>query len=151
MDLGGKTTTVTLLNQGNSELHSKYLSLYSHISIGPTPNQRNRILTRTTSDQKVKKQEIMCCTVPTFLSTTQLLHLRVRDHSRRWGRKTARAKEMKSSTWVFISWECQRSNTYEVSAWLPTEDRVKDIFTRPGNDTKGKPSRPHPRQRSTGT
>lgn len=41
MDFGRECTTIMALNQHNSLLHSKYLSFYSHISIGLTYHQEN--------------------------------------------------------------------------------------------------------------
>lgn len=41
MDLDGEPTTVTLLNQHKSELHYKYLSLYTQVTIVLTSSKRN--------------------------------------------------------------------------------------------------------------
>jgi hypothetical protein len=59
MDFKGEHTTITLLNQHNSKLHSKYLSQHPQINVALTPHPRNPLNTtwETTSDHGVHGQD----------------------------------------------------------------------------------------------
>lgn len=80
-------------------------------------------------------------------SMTQFLHLRLRDHYGRLGKKYCKSQEICCE--IFASQKCQDIYTYEVpSIWLPNQDLSKDNFNRHGNIKGGNIIGPKLRQRT---
>lgn len=63
----------------------------------------------------------------TYKSATQMLHLSIREHPRRGGRKTVTLRGARNLRCDFISQKCQELHTHEVSpTWSPNQDLSKD-------------------------
>lgn len=80
LNLGGVPTTFILLSQHISKLYSKYLFLYSWISIALMPQQKNFLLlqmesiTKKDNLLKCREQVTVCCLSPIDSFTMVLLH-----------------------------------------------------------------------------
>lgn len=80
---------------------------------------------KTTTNQ-IREQVIMWFLEATALSTTQLLHLSVREHCGCVDRKIIRVKGTEYLLWDSVSWKCQRIYTYED----PTSHLVKQDLSK---------------------
>ena len=76
MDLRGEPKTISLLNKHNPQLHCKYLSLYTQVSVVLIPHQGNLSLqemeTITEKLQLVKMQRTSDCRA----TSPKLIHLK---------------------------------------------------------------------------
>lgn len=83
---------------------------------------------------------------PVDTPATQFVHLRLREHSRRWGRKILSARGSRNLQWERVSWKWQGllpSYLNNMAALAKTSDNS----SRPSNGEEGKLS---PRHRNTG-
>ena len=98
MDLEGESTMAALLKQHNSQLHSKYMSLYPQRSVILSCHQRNFFLQQleiTAENHIQSKCSVVEPSTSRYIYTT-LLNPRLRQHCGRREGKPVRAAELRS-------------------------------------------------------
>lgn len=92
MDPKGEPMTITVLNQYNSQLHSKYRSLYLLITVSLIPHQRRFLCSRDPyrNLQLVKIQSVVSILNCYFYDIILI-------HHRRWGQKECKRQRTRMS------------------------------------------------------
>ena len=113
MDLRREPTIDIFQNKYNSQLHYKYLVLHQKISsvtqflLKKLFLQETEIITKCHNLSKCKEWLTIQCPCPIDSSTTELLHLRLREHHRRKNRKIVNARVPRWFLWQNVYYICQ--------------------------------------------